>query len=82
MWLWDDSCEKTISSTWSKLVVGLHLIQVCEKICFTWCALLAWKNEVFGSMKAEIAKVRDKLGVLFEHPISVEVHEAMGELMG
>ncbi|KAM1543280.1 hypothetical protein COP1_012923 [Malus domestica] len=56
MWLRDESCEETVSSTLSKLVVGLPLFQLCEMIRFTRYALLAWKNEVFGSTKAEIAK--------------------------
>ncbi|KAM1746300.1 hypothetical protein ACFX11_012942 [Malus domestica] len=58
MWLRDESCEETVSSTWSKLVVGLPLFQLCEMIRFTRYALLAWKNELFGSTKAEIAKVQ------------------------
>ncbi|KAM1836892.1 hypothetical protein ACFX13_019061 [Malus domestica] len=32
--------------------------------------------------QAEIAKVRDKLGVLFEHPPSVELYAARAELLG
>ncbi|KAM0996492.1 hypothetical protein ACFX2C_006494 [Malus domestica] len=82
MWLREDSCEGIIISAWSKLVVGLPLFQVCENIQFTRCALLTWQKKVFGSMKVEIAKVQDKLGVLFEHPPSAEVYEARGELMG
>ncbi|KAM1450524.1 hypothetical protein ACFX2I_037752 [Malus domestica] len=35
---------------------GVPLFQVCEKICFTRCALLAWQQEVFGFTKVEIAK--------------------------
>ncbi|KAM2335416.1 hypothetical protein FF1_012941 [Malus domestica] len=38
---------------------GLPLFQLCEMIRFTRYALLAWKNEVFGSTKAEIAKEGD-----------------------
>lgn len=63
-------------------MVGFPLFQVCEIFFFTWCALLTWQKEVFRSTKAEIAKVRDKLSVLFEHPPSAEVHAARGELMG
>ncbi|KAM1128830.1 hypothetical protein ACFX13_039436 [Malus domestica] len=50
----EESCEGIISLAWNKSVSGF---QVCEKIRFTRCALLAWQREVFGFTKAEIAKV-------------------------
>ncbi|KAM1788658.1 hypothetical protein ACFX11_038914 [Malus domestica] len=53
MWLKEESYERIISLAWNKSVSGF---QVCEKICFTRCALLAWQREVFGFTKAEIAK--------------------------
>ncbi|XP_070683541.1 uncharacterized protein [Malus domestica] len=81
MWLQEESCEETVSSAWSKPAVGLFLFQLYEKIQFTKCALLAWQKEVFGFAKAVIAKVRDKLGVLFEQPPSTTAHKARGELM-
>ncbi|KAM2699391.1 hypothetical protein EV1_038275 [Malus domestica] len=75
MWLKEESCEGIISLAWNKLVSGF---QVCEKIRFTRCALLAWQREVFGFTKAKIAKVWDKLGMLFKHPPSAELYAAKG----
>ncbi|KAM1573308.1 hypothetical protein ACFX14_043279 [Malus domestica] len=66
------------------VIKQVPLFQVCEKIRFTRCALLAWQREVFSftNTKAEIAKVQDKLGVLFKHPRLAELYVARGELLG
>lgn len=54
---------------------------VCDKIRATRVALLEWQRTTFGNTKIEIVKVRDKLGVMFEHPYSPNLHERRGELM-
>lgn len=82
MWLWEESYEGVISSTRNKPIIGISLFQVCEKIRFTHYAILAWKKEVFSSMKAETTKVQEKFGVLFDHPPLVKLYEAREELMG
>lgn len=54
---------------------------VCDKIKATKVALLEWQRSTFGNTKLEIVKVRDKLGVLFEHPPSLDLIKRRGMLM-
>ena len=56
-------------------------MRVCDKIRATRVALLEWQRSTFGNTKLEITKVRDKLGVLFEHPLSPDLIKRRGVLM-
>ncbi|KAM1826015.1 hypothetical protein ACFX13_025421 [Malus domestica] len=55
--------------------------KVCKKIRAMHMALLRWQRNVFGSMRLEIARVREQLGVLFELPLLVEVRKGRGVLI-
>lgn len=81
MWLQEGSCEDTVAMAWSIQRKGSPLTRVCDKIKATRVALLEWQRTSFGNAKTEIAKVRDKLGVIFEHPPAPDLHESGGVLM-
>ncbi|KAM2450907.1 hypothetical protein TB2_008327 [Malus domestica] len=71
----DASCENTIADAWSVERRGAHLTRVCDKIRATRVALLDWQRNTFRNTKLEIAKVRDKLGILFDHPHSSDLYD-------
>lgn len=58
-----------------------YLVRVCDKIRATGVALLECQRSIFRNTKLKIAKVRDKLGVLFKHLPSLDLIEHRGVLM-
>lgn len=81
MWLQGEGCNNVIQGAWVMSCKGVPLFQVCEKIYATRMVLLEWQRNVFGSTRLAIAKVREKLGVLFEHPPSMESRVCRVDLM-
>lgn len=81
MCLQESSYEETVAVAWSVQWRGSPLTRVCDKIRATRVALLEWQRASFANTKMEISKVRNKLGVWFEHPPSPNLHERRGKLM-
>lgn len=62
MWTKEESSLEVVYKAWSSLVEGSHSFQLAHKIHKIQKYFKVWNKNVFGSVKARIKELEDKIG--------------------